>query len=80
MKGVRRDVVEIVDPKDENIEKVLVFLKPGCPAAGVKAQEEAARSYADKLVTWRRSLPGAWAWWGAALAVAAAVLAVHWLL
>ena len=28
MKGVRHDVVEVQDPQDENIEKVLVFSSP----------------------------------------------------
>lgn len=54
MKGVRRDVVEIQEPKDENIEKVLVFFKPGCPAVRLGTQEEAALGYADRLTTWRK--------------------------
>ena len=57
MKGVRRDVVEIQELKDENIEKVLVFFKPGCPAVH-GTQEEAALGYADRLTTWRKGRAG----------------------
>lgn len=79
MKGVRHDVVEVRDPKDENIEKVLVFFKPGCPAVRLGTQEETARRCAEKFITWRRVPPVVWMI-GAVLAVAGGVLALCWLL
>lgn len=79
MKGVRHDVVEVQDPQDENIEKVLVFFKPGCPAVRLGTQEETARRCAEKFITWRR-VPAAV--WGicAVLAALGGVLALYWLL
>ena len=81
MKGVRRDVVEIQEPKDENIEKVLVFFKPGCPAVRLGTQEEAALGYADRLTTRRKGGAGLYGWVAGAMLLAAGLLAlVHWLL
>lgn len=78
MKGVRHDVVEVQDPKDENIEKVLVFFKPGCPAVRLGTQEETARRCAEKFITWRRVPPALWV--VCALAAVCAALVVYWLL
>ncbi|WP_367925622.1 hypothetical protein [uncultured Ruthenibacterium sp.] len=81
MKGVRRDVVEVQEPGDENIEKILVFFKPGCPAIKLGTQEETARTYAQKLITWHRVPSKTWIWAiGAVLVVAGVLLAVQWLL
>ncbi len=81
MKGVNKCVVEIVEPEDENIERVLVFLKPGCEAQRLGCGREAAEKYASGLVTWRRAF---WPVWGIRLLTAAltagAAGAAFWLL
>ena len=78
MKGVNKCVVEIVEPQDESIERVLVFFKPESRAVQLGCQQDAAEKYVSGLVSWRRSIlplgPGARAALWAAAATAAAVL------
>ena len=78
MKGVNKWVVEIVEPQDESIERVLVFFKPESRAVQLGCQQDAAEKYVSDLVSWRRSIlplgPGARAALWAAAATAAAVL------
>lgn len=76
LKGVHKNVVEVVQPGDESIERVLIFLKPDSDAVRVGRAEEKAQEYAAGLVTWRVGPP--WRVWGAALALAAALTAVLW--
>ena len=63
MKGVNKCVVEIVEPQDESIERVLVFFKPESRAVQLGCQQDAAEKYVSGLVSWRRSIlplgPGA---------------------
>ncbi len=56
MKGVNKCVVEIVEPQDESIERVLVFLKPESEAVRLGRSRDAAEKYAAGLVSWRSSL------------------------
>ena len=42
MKGVNKCVVEIVEPQDESIERVLVFFKPESRAVQLGCQQDAA--------------------------------------
>ena len=62
MKGVNKCVVEIVEPQDESIERVLVLL-PESRAVQLGCQQDAAEKYVSGLVSWRRSIlplgPGA---------------------
>lgn len=78
MKGVNKCVVEIVEPQDESIERVLVFFKPESRAVQLGCQQDAAEKYVSGLVSWRRSIlplgPGARAALWAAPATAAAAL------
>lgn len=77
MKGVRKNVVEVLAPEDGDIERVLVFLKPDSEAVRLGRAEEKAEAYAAGLVTWRAGPPArVWAVLAAAaaLAVAAALL------
>ena len=72
MKGVNKCVVEIVEPQDESIERVLVFFKPESRAVQLGCQQDAAEKYVSGLVSWRRSIlplgPGARAaLWAAAV-------------
>lgn len=81
MKGVSRCVVEIVEPQDESIERVLIFLKPDSKAVRLGRGRDAAEKYAAGLISWRSSLFSARA--RAWLIGAAAVLAaggMWWLL
>ena len=57
MKGVNKHVVEIVETQNEDIERVLVFLKPDGNAVRLGRGRQAAENYAAGLVTWRRRLP-----------------------
>ena len=45
MKGVNKCVVEIVEPQDESIERVLVFFKPESRAVQLGCQQDAAEKY-----------------------------------
>ena len=56
MKGVNKCVVEIVEPQDESIERVLVFFKPESRAVQLGCQQDAAEKYVSGLVSWRRSI------------------------
>ncbi|MBD5092736.1 MAG: hypothetical protein HDT26_00355 [Subdoligranulum sp.] len=56
MKGVNKYVVEIVETQNEDIERVLVFLKPDGNAVRLGQGQQAAEKYAMGLVTWRRRL------------------------
>ena len=56
MKGVNKYVVEIVETQNEDIERVLVFLKPDGQAVRLGQGQQAAEKYAMGLVTWHRRL------------------------
>lgn len=56
MKGISKNVVEIVEPQDESIERVLVFFKPDSPAVRVGRQQDEAEKYVSGLVSWRAGL------------------------
>ncbi len=56
VKGVSKYVVEIVETQNEDIERVLVFLKPDGRAVRLGQGREAAEKYAMGLVSWRRRL------------------------
>ena len=60
MKGVNKCVIEILEPQDESIERVLVFFKPGSPAMQVGRQQEEAEKYVSSLVSWRRAPSLGW--------------------
>lgn len=60
MKGVNKSVVEIWEPQDENIERVLVFFKPNSEANNVEHRCEAAQKYASQLVSRRHAPVSAW--------------------
>ena len=81
MKGVNKCVVEIVEPQDESIERVLVFFKPESRAVQLGCQQDAAEKYVSGLVSWRRSIlplgPGARAALWAAAATPAACAAAR---
>ena len=51
MKGVNKCVVEIVEPQDESIERVLVFFKPESRAVQLGCQQDAAEKYVSGLVS-----------------------------
>lgn len=83
MKGVSKCVVEIQEPQDENIERILVFFKPGSAAMQVGRQQEEAEKYVSTLVSWHRA--PAWSWKKAgtaalALLAGAALLCALWFL
>lgn len=50
MKGVAKNVVEIIEPKSEYIERVLVFLRPDAPKVHVGHEQEEAEKYVAGLV------------------------------
>ena len=57
MKGVNKCVVEIVEPQDESIERVLVFfLSRKAARCSWGCQQDAAEKYVSGLVSWRRSI------------------------
>ena len=78
MKGVNKCVVEIVEPQDESIERVLVFFKPESRAVQLGCQQDAAEKMFPAWfrggAVFCRGEPGARAALWAAAATAAAVL------
>lgn len=48
MRGVNKKIIEITDPEDQDIEKVIVFLKPGSNANAIK-NKQTAQSYVAGL-------------------------------
>lgn len=56
MKGVSKNVVEIVEPKNEYIERVLVFLRPDVLKMHVGHEQEEAEKYAANLVCTKKRL------------------------
>lgn len=82
MRGVNKCVVEIVEPKDENIERVLVFFKPESRAVKLGKQKDSAEKYVSGLVSWHKSwLPAKAPFRMIAMAaVLAAALAAAWLI
>ncbi len=48
MRGVNKKIIEITDPENEDIEKVIVFLKPGSKI-NVRREKETAKSYVAGL-------------------------------
>lgn len=80
VKGINKCVVEILEPKDENIERVLVFFKPESRAVKGGKQRQAAEKYVGGLVSWHASPVPSWlSLRTAALAgLAAAALTALW--
>ena len=75
MKGVNKRVVEIVEPQNEYIERVIVFLRQNNGDVKVAKSRSEAEKYVSGLVCWkRRVLPPLRPWMKAALAVGAGLL------
>ena len=55
MKGVTKRVVEIVEPQNEYIERVLVFLRSDCADMRVTQKKAEAEKYVSGLVCYKRS-------------------------
>lgn len=55
MKGVTKRVVEIVEPQNECIERVLVFLRSDCADMRVTQKKAEAEKYVSGLVCYKRS-------------------------
>ncbi|MEA5051382.1 MAG: hypothetical protein VB021_07925 [Oscillospiraceae bacterium] len=64
MRGVNKKIIEITDPEDQDIEKVIVFLRPGS-SASLKKSRETARSMVAGLCCAKRGA-GRWLWAAAA--------------
>lgn len=76
MKGTSRQVVEIVEPQNEYIEKVVVFLRQDKGEVGIARGRQEAEAYAQSLVCWKKRLwPGSKALLWACLAGAGVLLA-----
>ena len=56
MKGVTKRVIEIVDPQDACIERVLVFLRSDCASMRVGQKRAEAEKYVAGLVCYKRRL------------------------
>ena len=56
MKGVNKRVVEIVEPQNEYIERVIVFLRQNNGDIKVAKGRSEAEKYVSSLVCWRRKL------------------------
>ena len=54
MKGVNKYVVEIVEPQNEYIERVVVFLREDKSTLGIAAAQQEAENYVQNLVCWKR--------------------------
>ncbi len=80
VKGIKKCVVEILEPKDESIERVLVIFKPESGPVREGKQRQAAEKYVSGLVSWHASPLPAWLSWRTAgiAGAAAAVLAALW--
>ncbi|MEA4912603.1 MAG: hypothetical protein VB092_08360 [Oscillospiraceae bacterium] len=53
MRGINKKIIEITDPEDQDIEKVIVFLKPGSSANAIRGKQS-AQSYVAGLCRVRR--------------------------
>lgn len=58
MKGVNKHVVEIIEPQNEYIERVVVYLRQDKGDVGIALAQKEAEDYAHSIVCWRR---GFWA-------------------
>lgn len=56
MKGVSKRVIEITEPQNECIERVLVFLRADCASMRVAQKQAEAEKYVSGLVCYRRRL------------------------
>ncbi|MEF9969323.1 MAG: hypothetical protein RR867_08135 [Ruthenibacterium sp.] len=56
MKGVTKRVIEIVEPQDACIERVLVFLRSDCASMRVGQKRAEAEKYVAGLVCYKRRL------------------------
>ncbi len=72
MRGLNRRVIEIVEPNSELIERVIVILKPGAPAAAFREEENKLERCLAGVCCKRR--PRLWLAVGAAAVAAAAAL------
>ena len=61
LKGVNKQVVEVVEVDNEFFERAILFVKPEKQQNGEEALRENARR-------WRPRQPGGWRLWGARLA------------
>lgn len=80
MRGLKHNVIEINDTENENIEKILVFLKPHTPEIALAATRAQATQLLSQLevrsTKKHRPRPIALAALGAALALAAILLLI----
>lgn len=77
MKGVNKRVVEIVEPQNEYIERVIVFLRQNNGDIKVSKGRSEAEKYVSGLVCWKRKfLPAFQPWMKTALLLGAGALLV----
>lgn len=67
LKGVNKQVVEVVEVDNEFFERAILFVKPEKQQNGEEALRENARRYVGSL-RWRPRQPGGWRLWGVRLA------------
>ena len=76
MKGVNRKVIEINEPDNEYIERVLVFVKPGKEKVKVSTYKAEAESFVSRLVCEERKYGAMWFVAGAVMLAAAVLLLI----
>ncbi len=57
IKGTSKKIIEILNPDQEYIEKVLVVLKADSPNVKISTKKIQAEKYVSGLVCWRKT------WW-----------------
>ena len=67
LKGVNKQVVEVVEVDNEFFERAILFVKPEKQQNGEEALRENARRYVGSL-RWRPRQPRGWRLWGVRLA------------
>ncbi len=78
MKGLNRKVIEIVETNSELIERVIVILKPGVPAARLR-DEHAQIEQCISGISCKKRLRWGWITAGAAAVILLAVLLIVFL-
>ncbi len=67
LKGVNKQVVEVVEVDNEFFERAILFVKPEQQQNGEETLRENARRYVGSL-RWRPARAGGWRLWAARLA------------